>query len=115
MPPLPDYSTGSLVPPSCGYNYRTGGEEFRRWHSMPDTPQPAPRNTAGDSGSVVEFPGTSRGGRTPLNNLPLQLSSFIGSGAGGGRGRDAALRAEVADVDWAGRLGQFGRLEPRLI
>ena len=47
---------------------------------MPDTPQPALRNTAGDSGSVVEFPGTSRGGRTPPNNLPLQLSSFIGSG-----------------------------------
>jgi predicted ATPase/DNA-binding CsgD family transcriptional regulator len=46
---------------------------------MPETPQPAPKNTAGDSGSVVEFPGTPERGRPP-NNLPLQLSSFIGRG-----------------------------------
>jgi non-specific serine/threonine protein kinase len=46
---------------------------------MPETPQPVPKNTAGDSGSVVEFPGTPEHGRPP-NNLPLQLSSFIGRG-----------------------------------
>jgi predicted ATPase/DNA-binding CsgD family transcriptional regulator len=49
---------------------------------MPDTPQPALKNTAGDPGSVVEFPGTPEGWRQPNtpNNLPLQLSSFIGRG-----------------------------------
>jgi predicted ATPase/DNA-binding CsgD family transcriptional regulator len=47
---------------------------------MPETPQrPAPKNTAGDPGSVVEFPGTPERGRPP-NNLPLRLSSFIGRG-----------------------------------
>ncbi len=46
---------------------------------MPDTPQPAPKDTAGDPGSVVEFPAPREGGR-PHNNLPLQLSSFIGRG-----------------------------------
>jgi predicted ATPase len=44
---------------------------------MPDTPQPAPKDTAGDTGSVVEFPGTPERGRLP-NNLPLELSSFVG-------------------------------------
>jgi tetratricopeptide (TPR) repeat protein len=44
---------------------------------VPDTPQPAPRDTAKDPGSVVEFPGTPEGGRQP-NNLPLELSSFVG-------------------------------------
>jgi hypothetical protein len=44
---------------------------------VPDETQAAPRDTAGDPGSVVGFPGTPEGGRPP-NNLPLQLSSFIG-------------------------------------
>jgi hypothetical protein len=44
---------------------------------MPDTPQPAPRNTTGDPGSVVEFPGTPGRGRSP-NNLPLQLTGLLG-------------------------------------
>ena len=44
---------------------------------MPDTPQPAPKNTAADPGSVVESPGTPEGGPPP-NNLPLELSSFVG-------------------------------------
>ena len=46
---------------------------------MPDTPQPAPEDTAGYPGSLVEFPGGSEAGRPP-NNLPLQLSSFVGRG-----------------------------------
>jgi predicted ATPase/DNA-binding CsgD family transcriptional regulator len=65
--------------PSYGYNAKTGKEELRKQQPMPDTPQPAPKGTAGDPGSVVEFPGTPEGGRPP-NNLPLQLSSFIGRG-----------------------------------
>jgi predicted ATPase len=44
---------------------------------VPDETQAAPRDTAGDPGSVVGFPGTPEGGRPP-NNLPLQLSSFVG-------------------------------------
>jgi len=44
---------------------------------MPDTPQPAPRNTTGDPGSVVEFPGKPGRGRSP-NNLPLQLTGLVG-------------------------------------
>jgi hypothetical protein len=58
----------------------TGAEEPSEATPMPDTPQPTPKDTTGDLGSLVEFPGTSRGGRTPPNNLPLQLSSFIGRG-----------------------------------
>jgi predicted ATPase/DNA-binding CsgD family transcriptional regulator len=46
---------------------------------MPETPQPAPKSSAGDHGSLVEFPGTPER-RRPPNNLPLQLSSFIGRG-----------------------------------
>jgi hypothetical protein len=41
------------------------------------TPQPARKDTQFEPGSVVEFPGTSEGG-SPPDNLPLQLSSFIG-------------------------------------
>ena len=44
---------------------------------MPDTPNPARKDTAGVPGSVVEFPGTAEVVRPPYN-LPLQLSSFIG-------------------------------------
>ena len=46
---------------------------------MPDTPQPVPEDTAGSPGWVVEFPSGSEAGRPP-NNLPLQLSSFVGRG-----------------------------------
>ena len=44
---------------------------------MPDTPQSVRQNTAGNPGSVVRHPAASEGGRPP-NNLPLQLSSFVG-------------------------------------
>jgi predicted ATPase len=47
---------------------------------MPDTPQPAPKKTAGDPASAVGFSGTSEGGRTPDNNLPLRLSGLVGRG-----------------------------------
>jgi hypothetical protein len=60
-----------------GYNYRMGGEKLRKRQPMPDETQTAPRKTAGDPGSVAEFPGMLEGGRPP-HNLPLQLSSFIG-------------------------------------
>jgi predicted ATPase len=46
---------------------------------VPDSSQPAPKNTVGDPGSEVEFLGTPEGGRQP-NNLPLELSSFVGRG-----------------------------------
>ena len=44
---------------------------------MSDTPQPARKNTAGDHGQVVDLPGTPEHGRPP-DNLPLQLTSFVG-------------------------------------
>ena len=44
---------------------------------MPDTPQSVRENTVGNPGSVVTHPAASEGGRPP-NNLPLQLSSFVG-------------------------------------
>jgi predicted ATPase/DNA-binding NarL/FixJ family response regulator len=44
---------------------------------MPDTPQPAPKKTADDPGSVADSAAPSEGG-SPPNNLPLQLSSFVG-------------------------------------
>jgi DNA-binding NarL/FixJ family response regulator len=44
---------------------------------MPDTPQPTPKDTAGDPGSVVEFPGTPVFGRPRYNNLPLQLTDLV--------------------------------------
>ena len=44
---------------------------------MPGTPQPAPKDAAGDLGRAGESPGASEGGRPP-NNLPLELSSFVG-------------------------------------
>jgi hypothetical protein len=48
--------------------------------------QSARKDTAGYPGSVVQFPGGFDGGHPP-NNLPLQLSSFVG--------RDR----EVAEID----------------
>ena len=44
---------------------------------MSDTPQPARKNAAGDHGQVVDLPGTPEHGRPP-DNLPLQLTSFVG-------------------------------------
>ncbi len=44
---------------------------------MSDTPQPARKNTVGDHGQVVDLPGTPEHGRPP-DNLPLQLTSFVG-------------------------------------
>jgi predicted ATPase/DNA-binding CsgD family transcriptional regulator len=44
---------------------------------MPDTPREAPRKTAGDPGSVVEFPRTPNDGGMP-DNLPLERTSFVG-------------------------------------
>jgi hypothetical protein len=35
------------------------------------------KNSVGEPGPVIEFPGKSEGGRQP-HNLPLELSSFIG-------------------------------------
>jgi hypothetical protein len=68
------------------------------------TPQPARKDTAGDPGSVVEFPGTSEGAR-PSHNLPLQLSSFIG------RERETAEASSLLadnrlDADRSWGLGQ---------
>ena len=50
---------------------------------MPDTSRPAPKDAAGNPARVVEFQRISGQGGPP-NNLPLQLSSFVG------RGREAA-------------------------
>jgi hypothetical protein len=44
---------------------------------VPNTPQPAPKDAAGDPESVVEVAGVPEHGRPP-NNLPLELSSFVG-------------------------------------
>jgi predicted ATPase/DNA-binding CsgD family transcriptional regulator len=44
---------------------------------MPETPRPSRKNVAGDPGLAVGFSGTPDGGLPP-NNLPLQLSSFVG-------------------------------------
>ena len=44
---------------------------------MSNTPRPSRRNTLSDHGSIVEDPGASESGRPP-NNLPLELSSFVG-------------------------------------
>ena len=44
---------------------------------MPHKPRSAPKDTAGYPGSVVEFPRNSDGEHLP-NNLPLELSSFVG-------------------------------------
>jgi hypothetical protein len=44
---------------------------------MSNTPRPSRKNTLSDHGSVVEDPGASEDGRPP-NNLPLELSSFVG-------------------------------------
>ena len=45
---------------------------------MPDTPQSMPKDTTGDLGSVVEFPGTPVSGRPRDTNLPLQLTDLVG-------------------------------------
>jgi predicted ATPase/DNA-binding CsgD family transcriptional regulator len=44
---------------------------------MPETPQRSRKNTAGDPGRAIGFSGASDG-VLPPNNLPLQLSSFVG-------------------------------------
>jgi len=75
---------------------------------MPETPQPAPKNTAGDPGSVVEFPGRPERGRPP-NNLPLRLSSFIG------RGREVAeLQTVLSDHRLITLTGPGGAGKTRL-
>ena len=75
---------------------------------MSDTSQPAPKDTAGDPGSVVEFPGPREGGR-PHNNLPLQLSSFIG------RGREVSeVEALLADNRLLTLTGPGGSGKTRL-
>ena len=55
---------------------------------MPETPQPDQRNIAGDPGQAVGFSDASDSG-LPTNNLPLQLSSFVG------RGREIAQVEEL--------------------
>jgi len=75
---------------------------------MPETPQPAPKDTAGDPGSVVEFPGRPERGRPP-NNLPLRLSSFIG------RGREVAeLQTVLSDHRLITLTGPGGAGKTRL-
>jgi len=44
---------------------------------MQNTPRPSRKNTSGDHDPVVGAPGASEG-RLPSNNLPLQLTSFVG-------------------------------------
>src|SRR5215212_8191949 len=44
---------------------------------MPDTPRPAPKDTATDPRSVVGSPGSHEGSRPPAG-APLELSSFVG-------------------------------------
>src|SRR5215218_1785463 len=56
-------TTGATMPSK-------GKKEFREVH-MPDTPRPAPKDTAGAPGSEVGLP------RTP-DGAPLELSSFVG-------------------------------------
>ena len=58
---------------------------------MSDTPQPARKNTVGDHGQVVDLPGTPEHGRPP-DNLPLQLTSFVGREREMARGQGAPGR-----------------------
>ena len=46
---------------------------------MPGTPQPAPKDAAGDLGPVVGSPDTPEGRHAP-DGAPLELSSFVGRG-----------------------------------
>lgn len=55
---------------SCGYNSCTGGKDLRE-HPMSDTPQQERKNAVGESPMMPEH------GR-PRDNLPLQLTSFVG-------------------------------------
>ena len=56
----------------------TGEEEPSEATPIPDTPQPITKDTTGDLGSVVEFPGTPVFGRPRDNNLSLQLTDLVG-------------------------------------
>jgi non-specific serine/threonine protein kinase len=71
-------SAGRVLPVlfSGGYNSRTGGK-IPREQQVPETPQPSEKNIVGDPGRTVGFSRASDGG-LPANNLPLQLSSFVG-------------------------------------
>jgi predicted ATPase len=73
---------------SWGYNSLTGREALWERHQMRDRPQPARKNTAGDFAQVVELRGMPDDGRSP-NNLPLQLTSFVG------RARELAMVEEL--------------------
>jgi predicted ATPase/DNA-binding CsgD family transcriptional regulator len=55
---------------SCGYNSRTGAKDLSE-HPMSDTPQQERKNAVGESPMMQEH------GR-PRDNLPLQLTSFVG-------------------------------------
>jgi hypothetical protein len=59
--------------PSYGYNFRMSGQE------PPE--QSTPKDSVGYPGSVVELPEGSDSGHPP-NNLPQQLSSFVGRDRG---------------------------------
>lgn len=70
--------------------------------------QAAPKDTAGYPGSVVEFPGGFDGGHPP-NNLPLQLSRFVG------RDREVAeIEALLADHRLLTLTGPGGSGKTRL-
>ena len=45
---------------------------------MPDTTHPSGEVSPDDSGQLIDFPRQDRSKTTPNNNLPLQLTSFIG-------------------------------------
>src|SRR5215216_1744155 len=72
-------TTGATMPSK-------GKKEFREVH-MPDTPRPAPKDTAGAPGSAVGLP------RTP-DGAPLELSSFVG------REREVAEVGGLEDGAW---------------
>jgi predicted ATPase/DNA-binding CsgD family transcriptional regulator len=59
---------------------------------MSNTPRPSRKNTLSDHGSVVEIPSATEGGRPP-NNLPLQLTSFVG------REREMAEASKILDTE----------------
>jgi predicted ATPase/DNA-binding CsgD family transcriptional regulator len=50
------------------------GSEF----PMPDVPPPPRDASTEDRGHVIEFPAGRRSDSTPQNNLPVQLTSFVG-------------------------------------
>ena len=65
------------MPSPCSYNAGKAEEELRKHRQMPDTPQPAPEDTADVPGTVVESHGTPEHARTP-DGAPLALTSFVG-------------------------------------